>query len=122
MWQWQLGAEVNTWRPAGAQVSAMLGAAYTVIGSAVGVSDANGIGQPEAGTLEALRIAAPVRALFIPTHNGQGLPASAIAALPTRSGSLKNSTYFALESESFTDFDWLVALASTSYSRGGPPL
>src|SRR6266704_693359 len=49
--QWQLGTVVYTWWPAGSHLNEMLG--YAVIGSAVGVSDANGIGQPEAGTLEA---------------------------------------------------------------------
>ena len=98
------------------------GPRYAVIGSAVGVSDANGIGQPEAGTLEARLTAVPGPARFIPTHKGQGLPASEIAALPTRSGSMKNSTYFALTPQSFTDFDWLAVLDSTAYSRGGPPL
>jgi len=61
-------------------------------------------------------------ARFIPTHKGQGLPAAEIAALPTRSGSMKNPTYFALTPQSFTDFDWLAVLASTAYDRGGPPL
>ena len=100
----------------------MFGQRYAVIGSAVGVSDANGIGQPEAGTLEARLTAAPGPARFIPTHKGQGLPASAIAALPTRSGSVKNPTYFALTPQCLADFDWLAVLDSTAYSRGGPPL
>ena len=86
------------------------GSRYAVIGSTVGVSDANGIGQPEAGTLEARLTAVPGPALFIPTHQGQGLPASEITALPTRSGSTKNSTYFALTPQSFTDFDWLAVV------------
>jgi len=64
--------------------------------------------------------ARPMR--FLPTHRGQGLPASAIATLPTRSGSVKNPTYFALTSQSLIDSDWLVVLDSTAYSRGGPPL
>jgi erythromycin esterase len=100
----------------------MLGTRYVVIGSGVGVSEANGIGQPEPGTLEASLTSLPEPALFIPTHKGQGLPASEIAALLARSGSIKNSTYMALGAESFTDFDWLVVLESTAYSRGGPPL
>jgi hypothetical protein len=68
----------------------MLGPRYAVIGSAVGESPANGIGQPETGTLENRLTAVPGPARFIPTHQGQGLPTSAIAALPTRSGSMKN--------------------------------
>jgi hypothetical protein len=50
------------------------------------------------------------------------LPAAEIAALRARSGSMKNSTYMALGPQSFGDFDWRVALDSTAYSRGGPPL
>ncbi len=118
--QWQLGTAVYTWWPAGSHLNEMLG--YAVIGSAVGVSDANGIGQPEAGTLEARLTAVPGPARFIPTHKGQGLPTSEIAALPTRSGSMKNPSYFALTPQSFTDFDWLAVLDSTAYDRGGPPL
>ena len=120
--QWQLGTNLLTWWPAGAHLNEMFGPHYAVIGSAVGVSDANGIGQPEVGTLEARLTAVPGPARFIPTHKGQGLPTSEIAALPTRSGSKKNSTYFALTPQSFTDFDWLAVLDSTAYDRGGPPL
>ena len=83
---------------------------------------ANGIGQPEVGTLEARLTAGPGPARFIPTHQGQGLPASAIAALPTRSGSRRNPNCFALTPRSLTDFDWLVVLNATAYNRGGPPL
>jgi len=120
--QWQLGADLLVWWPAGAQLNETLGPCYSVIGSAVGVSDFNGIGQPEAGTLEARLTAVPGQARFIPTHRGKGLPTSEITSLPTRSGSIRNPTYFALTSQSFTDFDWLAVLDSTAYSRGGPPL
>jgi erythromycin esterase len=120
--QWQLGADLYTWWPVGSHLSDMFGQHYAVIGSAVGISDPNGIAQPEAGTLEARLTTTPGPARFIPTHKGQGLPTSAIAALPTRSGSRKNPTYFALTPQSFTDFDWLVVLDSTAYNRGGPPL
>jgi len=88
----------------------------------VGESLANGIGQPETGTLENRLTAVPGPARFIPTNLGQGLPTSSIAALPTRSGSMKNPTYFALTAKSFTDFDWLAVLDSTAYNRGGRPL
>jgi erythromycin esterase-like protein len=118
----QLGPYALTWWPSGAHLSEMFGSRYVVIGSAVGVSDANGIGRPEAGTLEALLTSLPGPVRLIPTHKGQGLPASEIAALPTRSGSMKNPTYFALTPQSFTDFDWLAVLDSTTYSRGGPQL
>ena len=120
--QWQLGTNLLTWWPVGSHLNEMLCSRYAVIGSAVGESLANGIGQPETGTLENRLTALPGPARFIPTNLGQGFPTSAIAALPTRSGSMKNPTYFALTSQSFTDFDWLAVLDSTTYSRGGPPL
>jgi erythromycin esterase-like protein len=120
--QWQLGTDVLTWWPVGAHLNEMFGQRYVVIGSAVGVSDANGIGQPEAGTLEALLTAVPGPVRFIPTHKGQGLPTLTIAALPTRSGSVKNSTYFALTPQSFSDFNWLAVLDSTAYDPVGPSL
>ncbi len=120
--QWQLGTDLLTWWPVGSHLNEMLGPRYAVIGSAVGESLANGIGQPETGTLENRLTAVPGPARFIPTNLGQGLPTSAIAALPIRSGSMKNTTYFALTAQSFTDFDWLAVLDSTAYSRGGPPL
>jgi len=120
--QWQLGPHALAWWPAGSHMAEMLGDRYVVIGSAVGVSDANGIETSEAGTLEARLIAAPGPIRFIPTHKGQGLPASEIAAVAPRAGSIKNPTYFALTSQSFTDFDWLAVLDSTTYNRGGPHL
>jgi erythromycin esterase len=120
--QWQLGPELLTWWPAGTQLNEVFGAKYAVIGSAVGVSDANGIGQPEPGTLEAQLMTAPGPARFIPTHRGVGLSAVEIASLPTRSGSTKNPTYFGLSPRSMTDFDALAMLDSTNYNRGGPPL
>jgi len=122
MARWQLGPHALAWWPAGAHLDAMLGPRYAVIGSAVGSSDANGIGQPEAGTLEARLTAAPGPARFIPTRKGRGLPAAAIAALPVRSASTKNPTYFALAPQSLSDFDWWAVLDSTAYNRGGPPL
>jgi erythromycin esterase len=122
MAHWQFGTDRYTWWPAGAHLGGMFGPRYAVIGSAVGVSGANGIGRPETGTLEARLTATPGPARFIPTHQGRGLPATAIAALPVRSGSEKNPTYFPLTAESFTDFDWLVVLDATTYTRGGPRL
>ena len=96
----------------------MFGRRYVVIGSAVGKSLANGIGQPEAGTLEARFTSAPGPVRFIPTHQGQGLPASEIAALPMRSGSKKNRSYMELNAQSFTDFDWFAVLdTSENHSK-----
>jgi erythromycin esterase-like protein len=120
--QMHVGPDVYTWWPAGSHLGEMFGPRYAVIGSAVGVSEVNGIGRPEAGTLEARLTAMPGPARFIPTHKGQGLPTSAIAALPIRPGSVKNPSYFALTPQSITNFDWLVVLDSTAYNRGGPPL
>lgn len=120
--EWQLGADLLTWWPAGSHLNQMLGPRYAVIGTAVGVSDANGIRAPEEGTLEAHLTASPGPARFIPTHLGLGLPASEIAALRIRSGSMKNQGYFPLTPQSFTDFDWLAVLDETEYSRGGPQL
>ena len=57
--EWQLGTDLLIWWPAGAHLNEMFGQRYAVIGTAVGVSDANGIGQPEAGTLEARLTAVP---------------------------------------------------------------
>ena len=53
----------------------MFGPIYAVIGAGLGVSDANGICPPEAGTLEARLTVIPGPTRFIPTHKGQGLPA-----------------------------------------------
>jgi erythromycin esterase len=120
--EWPGDSSLWTWCPVGAHLNVMFGPRYAVIGSAVGESLANGIGQPEAGSLEARLTALAHPAVLIPTHTEQGLPASEIAALPTRSGSVKNPSYVALTPTSFTAFDWLVVLNSTSYARGGWPL
>ena len=112
--QWQLGNNLLSWWPAGAQLHAMFGPSYAVIGSAVGTSDTHGIDHPEPGTLEALLAAAPGPARFIPTYRGQALEHECISALATRSGSTKNSTYFPLTPQSITDFDWLFVLNEAS--------
>nr|BBH87367.1 hypothetical protein KTC_21180 [Thermosporothrix sp. COM3] len=120
IWQW--GNETVTWCPVGAHLQEMFGSRYAVIGSAVGESPVHGIGQPEAGTLEALLTAVPGPARFIPTHGGQGLPAEEIAALPVRSGSKKNGSYIEpLSAQSFSNFDWFAVLDTVTYVRGGLP-
>jgi erythromycin esterase-like protein len=121
-WLKALGMEPFAWWPAGSHLAQMFGERYAVIGSAVGVSDENGIGQPEAGTLEARLTASPGEARFIPTHRAKGLPAEKIEALVARAGSMKNLSYVPLSAQSFTDFDWLAVLNSSAYNRGGPPL
>jgi erythromycin esterase-like protein len=120
--EWQLGPHLNIWWSAGAHLAEIFGARYVIIGSGLGVSEANGIDQPEAGTLEALLTSSPGPARFVATHQGQWLSTSEIASLPIRSGSIKNPTYRPLTPASFTDFDWLAVLDSTTYNRGGPPL
>ncbi len=120
--QWQLGADLLAWWPVGSHLNKIFGDRYAVIGSAVSVSYTSEIGQPEAGTLESWLTSVPEPARFIPTHAGRGLPASEIASLQPRSGSIKNPTYFSLTPRSLTDFDWLAVLNSTQYSRGGPTL
>jgi erythromycin esterase len=120
--KWQLGCNALSWWPAGAHLSLIFGPRYAVMGTAVGVSAANGIGQPEAGTLEARLTGVPGPGRFIPTHKGQGLASSEIASLPERCASTLNSTYFALTAQSLTDFDVLAVLDETKYSRGGPEL
>ena len=120
--EWQLGSDLLRWWPAGAHLNEIFGQRYAVIGTAVGVSDANGIGRPEAGTLEARLTASPGPGRFIPTCLGIGLPAAAMATLPTRSGSMKNQSYFPLTPQSLTDFNWLAVLDKSAYNRGGPPL
>lgn len=118
--QWQWGNETVIWWPVGSHLHTMFGHRYGVIGSAVGTSPANGIGQPEDDTLEARLTSAPGPVRFIPTHHGHGLPAEEIAALPVRSGSQKNGSYMEpLGAQSFTNFDWLAVLDTTAYTRGG---
>jgi len=106
--QWQLGPDLLTWWPAGSHLHHIFGPRYAAIGSAIGASDVQGIGPPQPGTLEYRLTTLAGPSLFIPTHRGQGLPAAEIAALPTRSASAKNSTYFPLTAQSLTDFDWLL--------------
>lgn len=120
--EWQLGPHALAWWPAGAHLGSMLGARYAVVGGALGVSEDNGIGVPEPGTLEALLTAAPGPALFIPTHGGTQFPPGTLPAIRERSGSARNPGYFPLTARGFTDYDWLAVLDSTSYTRGAPPL
>jgi erythromycin esterase len=117
--QWQWGNEIVIWWPVGSHLHERFGRRYAVIGSAIGSSPANEIGQPEAGTLEARFTSAPGPVRFIPTHQGQGLPTEEIAALPIRSGSQKNRSYEPLNAQSFTDFDWFAVLDTTAYNGWG---
>ena len=121
--QWHLppGDDVKEWWPAGSQLTQAMGPRYAVIGMALGVSEPNGIAPPEPGTLEAT-LAAAGGSLFLPTHRGKGVPAPEVERAPARSGSTLNPTYSWLTPHSFSDFEWLVFLGSTTYPRGGPSL
>jgi erythromycin esterase len=113
--EWRLWNYNGIWWPAGAQLTEIFGSRYAVIGSALGESSDNGIGQPEIGTLEARLMTTPGSARFIPMHK-ELLPE--VEALPVRSGSTVNYSYFPLTDQSITDFDWLVLL---NFASGGPP-
>ena len=118
----QFGPDLQRWWPAGAHLAQSMRRRYAVIGSTVGVSEVNGIGQTEAGTLEARLTAVPGPMRFIPTFQGQGLPLGEINALPMRSASRKNPSHFPLHPQRLGDFDWLAVLDETGYWRGGPQL
>lgn len=120
--EWQMGGFALSWWPAGAHLSQIFASQYAVIGTAVGVSAANGIGQPEEGTLEARLLSVPGPVRLIATEKGRGLAESEMQALAVRSASKLNSTYFPLTAQSLTDFDALAVLDRTEYSRGGPEL
>jgi erythromycin esterase len=109
------------WWPAGAHLQTMLGPRYAVIGSAVGSSEANGIGAPESGTLEARLTALPGPARFIPLPR-HGHRVGEVGPFPARSGSSKNPTYTPLSGQSLSDFDALAVLDQVTYHRGGPSL
>src|SRR6185437_653604 len=112
------GTDVYAWWPAGSQLNDRIGRAYAVIGSGLGSSDAtNGLMKPEPGSLEARLVAVPGAALFIPTHGGRGLESGEVSSLIVRSGTARNLSYTALSAQSLTDFDWLLVLDSTGYTR-----
>ena len=119
---WQLGPTLLKWWPAGAHLREEFGSTYRVVGSALFDSPENGIGEPEPGSLEAWFGQRPEAAFLLATQGGRELPQAVIQALPTRSGSTRNSTYMPLNADSITDFDWLAFLRTTVYSRGGPAL
>jgi erythromycin esterase len=111
---------VNDMWPAGSHLHQLFGARYAVIGTAIGVSPSNGVGQPENGSIEARLVAAPGDARFIPTHRGSGLPANELSKLTIRSKSSTNPSYYPLTHESFNTFDWLSIIDDVSSIRGGP--
>jgi hypothetical protein len=106
--RWQLGPNLLEWWPAGAHLNEMLGSEYAVIGTGVGEMASQGIGAPEAGTLEARLMAGGGDGALIATHRGEGLAPAEIAV---RSGSATNSAYFPLGAQSLRDFDWLAVIS-----------
>src|SRR5262249_3654320 len=77
--EWKLGPQLLAWWPAGSHMRETLGRRYVVIGSAVGASEAHGVGPPESGTLEARLAAGSESCVFVPTQRGEGLPAAELA-------------------------------------------
>ncbi len=115
--EWQWGPVLNAWWPAGAHLHEMLGERYAVIGTAIAESPALGLTQPEPGTLEARMLTAPGPNRWMPTPRGQSLSTQEIAALPVRTGSVRNPGYFPWRPQSITDFDWLALLDSSIAQR-----
>jgi hypothetical protein len=83
---------------------------------ALGISEANGVVAPEPGTVEATLLAAG-GPMLLPTGKLDD-----IAGFPPRTGSALNPTYYWLTPESFSDFEWLLFLESSTYPRGAQPL
>jgi erythromycin esterase-like protein len=108
--QWQLGPQLLKWWPAGAQLNQIMGLRYAVIGVGVGTWEPQGVGQPEEGTLEAVLSPPAGRMKCVATHLGRHLPTDEVVALPARSGSHSNPSYFPFTPASLTDFDYLVVM------------
>jgi erythromycin esterase-like protein len=111
---------INDMWPAGSHLHQLFGARYAVIGTAIGVSPSNGVGQPEDGSIEARLVAGVGDARFIPTHRGREFTDNGISTLAIRSKSPTNPSYFPLTHESFNSFDWLGVIDDVTYFRGGP--
>jgi erythromycin esterase len=106
--------------PTGAHLDQLFGSRFALIGGALGTSEANFIGAPEAGTIEA-RLLAHQKDCFIPVHRGKGLYRG--APPPVRSGPTKpNIPYEVLTPESVADLDMLVFLRTATYTRGAAPI
>lgn len=111
---WQMGPYALQWWPAGAIVASMPRLRYAVVGAGLGTSEANGIAAPEAGTLEDRLVAVPGPVRFVPTRGARSLRMPA-----ARSGG-KNPSYFPFTADSVRDFDAMLVLDTTTYTRGGP--
>jgi erythromycin esterase-like protein len=103
--KWQLGPHALQWWPAGAHVSEMLGDRYAVIGSAVGSSESHGLATPAPETFEAILTSGPDAGRFLPTRRGAAMTPGALASAVPRAAGWKNSSYFSLSAQSFSDFD-----------------
>lgn len=107
--------------PTGAHLDQMFGDRFAVIGGAVGTSEANAIGAPEAGSLEA-RLLARQSDCFLPTWRGRRLPEGALAALPERTGSTRPDVpYTPLLRDSIAEFDVIAFLHTVTLTRGLQP-
>lgn len=107
--------------PTGAHLEQLFGARFAVIGGAVGTSEANFIGTPERGSLEA-RFLARQSDFFIPTRRGKALAEGALAALPVRTGAARPYVpYTPLFPQSVADLDGIAFLRSVTHTRGAPP-
>jgi erythromycin esterase-like protein len=106
--EWQLGADLLTWWPAGSHLSHLLGKCYAVIGLGVGTSASQSIGPPEPETVEARLLFWEGQGTLIATHGGRNLPAAVVAKVPTRI--TKCPGYFPFTAQSLTDFDYLAVL------------
>lgn len=93
--------------PAGAHLQQRFGNRYAVIGTALGRSGDNGIGEPEPGSIEALLSAAGA-SFFFPASQSDRVPIEEIASLPARSLSATNPSYRGLDPQSFSHFDWML--------------
>ncbi|MBW7907463.1 MAG: erythromycin esterase family protein [Kiritimatiellae bacterium] len=113
--QWSMGAITHSWWPAGARLSATLGPRYAIIGTGIGESAENGIAPPAPGSLESLFTGDALLSL-------SAAPKAEFDALPTRSGSALNPTYFPWSRDTARDFDHLAFVATSPYHRGGLPL
>ena len=92
------------------------------LGGALGTSEANFIGAPEAGSLEA-RLLARKSDRFLPTWRGRRLPEGELAGLPVRTGSTRPYVpYTPLFRQSVADVDGIAFLRSATYTRGAPKL
>ncbi len=107
LWQW--GSQRIAWWPASEHVRGAMGRRYAVIGIGVGTSGAMGVGEPEAGSLEARLVAGPGAARFVVTRGGRELPQAEIEAIVTRTGTPQ---YFPFTRESLAEFDVIAILES----------